>query len=35
MDRVLERGVYRSSVFRALLGRAYASDTFEVSKKLK
>ncbi|MEM6294265.1 MAG: geranylgeranyl reductase family protein [Myxococcota bacterium] len=35
MDRVLARGVYRSRVFRHVLGRAYASDTFEVSKKLK
>ncbi len=35
MDRVLERGLYRSPLARGLLRRAYASETFEVSKKLK
>jgi len=35
MDRFIERGLYRSRLARALLSRAYASETFEVSKKLK
>jgi hypothetical protein len=35
MDRFIERGLYRSRLARALLTRAYASEAFEVSKKLK
>ncbi len=35
MDRVLNLGVYRSSIFRGLLARAYGNEAFEVSKKLK
>jgi len=35
MDRFIERGLYRSRVARAVLSRAYATEAFEVSKKLK
>lgn len=35
MDRFIESGMYRSGLARGLLKRAYASETFEVSKKLK
>lgn len=35
MDRFLERELYRSPLARAVLTRAYASEAFEVSKKLK
>ncbi len=35
MDRFIERGLFRSRIARGLLSRAYASETFEVSKKLK
>jgi geranylgeranyl reductase family protein len=35
MDRFIERGMYRSRLARGLLSRAYGSEAFEVSKKLK
>ena len=35
MDRFVERGLYRSRVARAVLAKAYGSEAFEVSKKLK
>ncbi|MCR9166491.1 MAG: NAD(P)/FAD-dependent oxidoreductase [Nannocystaceae bacterium] len=35
MDRFIERGLYRSRIARGLLSRAYGSEAFEVSKKLK
>lgn len=35
MDRFIERGLYRSRLARGLLSRAYGSEAFEVSKKLK
>lgn len=35
MDRFIERGLYRSRLARAMLSKAYGSEAFEVSKKLK
>ena len=35
MDSFIERGLYRSRLARGLLSRAYGSEAFEVSKKLK